>query len=77
MGNTLAGAGAVDVALTALAMRDGKIAPTVGLDDPDPEISLDVVTGGPRDATIDAALVLARGTSGVNSALVLQRPADA
>jgi len=76
MGNSLAGAGAVDVALTALAMRDGRIPPTIGLDDLDPEVALDVVTGATRDARIDAALVLARGTSGVNSALVLQRPAD-
>jgi 3-oxoacyl-(acyl-carrier-protein) synthase len=73
MGSTLAGAGAIDVALTALAIRDGRIPPTVGIDELAPGIELDVVTGGARTADIEAGLVLARGTSGVNSALVLRR----
>ena len=74
MGSTLAGAGAIDVALTALAIRDGRVPPTIGIDELAPQIELDVVTGGAREANIEAGLVLARGTSGVNSALVLRRP---
>jgi 3-oxoacyl-[acyl-carrier-protein] synthase II len=72
-GNLLAGAGPVDVAFALLAMRDGVIAPTINLENQDPECRLDVVNGAPREAAIDVALVGSRGTTGVNAALALRR----
>jgi 3-oxoacyl-[acyl-carrier-protein] synthase II len=72
-GNALAGAGAIDTALTALAIREGKIPPTANLEEQDPEVDLQIVANEPRDAQVDAALVLARGQGGANSALVLKR----
>ena len=72
-GNTLAGAGAIDTAFTALAMREGVIPPTININHQDPEVDLQVVANEAQRAQIDAALVLARGTGGVNSALVLRR----
>lgn len=76
VGNTLAGAGAIDFAFTLLAMRDGVIAPTINLERQDPECRLDLVAGEPREARIDVALLGSRGTSGVNAVLVARKPAD-
>ncbi|MEU8120488.1 ketosynthase chain-length factor [Spirillospora sp. NPDC049024] len=69
-GRMSAGGAAVDVATCLLAMRDGLIPPTADVR-PDPSYGLDLVTGRPRPARIDHALVLARGEGGFNSALVL------
>ncbi|TDD89851.1 ketosynthase chain-length factor [Actinomadura rubrisoli] len=72
-GRLSAGGAAVDVATCLLAMRDGLIPPTADVR-PDPAYRIDLVTGRPRRARIDHALVLARGEGGFNSALVLARP---
>jgi 3-oxoacyl-(acyl-carrier-protein) synthase len=73
-GNTLAGAGTIDTAYAALALRDGAIPPTISIDAQDPELGLNIVANEPLRTELDTALVLARGTGGVNSALVLRRP---
>ena len=41
-----------------------------------PDYGLDVVLGEPRPATVRAALVLARGYGGFNSAMVVRRQPD-
>ncbi|MEU9869544.1 ketosynthase chain-length factor [Actinomadura sp. NPDC048021] len=69
-GRMSAGGAAVDVATCLLAMRDGMIPPTADVR-ADPSYGLDLVTGRPRPARIDHALILARGEGGFNSALVL------
>ncbi|HVY46717.1 MAG TPA: beta-ketoacyl-ACP synthase II, partial [Minicystis sp.] len=43
MGHLLGGAGAVEAALCALALRDGRVPPTANLEDQDPECPLDFV----------------------------------
>jgi 3-oxoacyl-(acyl-carrier-protein) synthase len=75
-GNTLAGAGTIDTAYAALALRDGTIPPTINIDEQDPELGLNIVANESLRAELDTALVLARGTGGVNSALVLRRTDD-
>lgn len=64
------GTAPLDVATALLAMREGLIPPTANVT-PDPGYGLDLVTE-PRPASLDAALVLARGHGGFNSALVLR-----
>jgi 3-oxoacyl-[acyl-carrier-protein] synthase II len=73
VGNTLAGAGAIDVAFTLLAMRDGVLPPTINLEVQDPECGLDLVANGSREETVDVALVGSRGTTGVNAVLVVRQ----
>jgi 3-oxoacyl-[acyl-carrier-protein] synthase II len=73
-GNSLAGAGAIDTAFTAAAIREGLIPPTINIGEQDPELGLRIVANAAEEAEIGNALVLARGTGGVNSALVLSRP---
>ncbi|MEU8763246.1 ketosynthase chain-length factor [Streptomyces sp. NPDC048659] len=72
-GRLSAGGSALDVATALLALREGVIPPTVNVGRPLPEHTLDLVTT-PRQAPLAAALVLARGRGGFNSAVVLTAP---
>jgi minimal PKS chain-length factor (CLF/KS beta) len=69
-GRLQAGGAPLDVAAALLSIRDGLIPPTVNVE-PSPEYCLDLVTGRPRRLPVRAALVLARGTGGFNSAMVI------
>lgn len=72
-GNALAGAGAIDAAYAALALRHGLIPPTINVACQDPECDLRLVTGRPEEAALDVALLGARGAGGVNAALAFKR----
>ncbi len=72
-GRLYAGAGPLDVATALLAIRDGVIPPTPSVAEASSRCPIDLVVGEARPATIDNALVLARGRLGFNSALVLTR----
>jgi 3-oxoacyl-[acyl-carrier-protein] synthase II len=58
--------GALGAAAAVLALRDGCIPPTRNLDEPDPQIELDIVTGKPRAGTWTAALANSFGFGGHN-----------
>ncbi|SFV21009.1 beta-ketoacyl-ACP synthase II [Micrococcus terreus] len=49
MGHLLGASGAVESVLTALALHERKAPVTINLENQDPEIPLDVVSGAPRD----------------------------
>ncbi|MEU1404346.1 ketosynthase chain-length factor [Streptomyces sp. NPDC005728] len=70
-GRLTGGGPPVDVAAALLSMRDGLIPPTAHVDRPVPRHRLDLVRGEPRAVRVRAALVLARGHGGFNSALVV------
>jgi act minimal PKS chain-length factor (CLF/KS beta) len=64
----------LDVATALLAIRDGVIPPTVGIDEVAPGYDLDLVIGTPRERPIRHALILARGLGGFNAALIVSSP---
>ncbi|WP_141579099.1 ketosynthase chain-length factor [Actinomadura sp. WMMA1423] len=64
------GAAPLDVATALLSMRSGLIPPTANVT-PAPEYGIDLVTA-PRRTPVHAAVVLARGHGGFNSAVVLR-----
>jgi act minimal PKS chain-length factor (CLF/KS beta) len=71
IGRLCAGGGPVDVAAALLALRD-QVIPASGRTTRVPDAyGIDLVTDEPRAATLDTALVLARGRHGFNSAVVL------
>ncbi|MFG2647084.1 beta-ketoacyl-[acyl-carrier-protein] synthase family protein [Streptomyces sp. NPDC048436] len=70
-GHTLAAAGAVEAAYTALALHHGVVPPTANVTELDPEIDIDVVTGAARRARLDVAVSTSLGFGGHNAALVL------
>jgi act minimal PKS chain-length factor (CLF/KS beta) len=63
--------GPLDVVAALLAIRDGELPPAAGIDVTDPAYRLDLVTTAPRPWPGRTALVLARGTGGFHSALVV------
>ncbi len=70
-GRLHAGGASLDVAAALLAIRDGVIPPTTNIATLAPGCEIDLVTGAPRPAPIRAALVVARGRGGFNSAMVV------
>ncbi|MFH8784978.1 ketosynthase chain-length factor [Streptomyces roseoverticillatus] len=70
-GRLYSGAAPVDVVSAVLAMREGLIPPTTNVTLA-PEYDIDLVTGQARTASVRAALVIARGQGGFNSAVVVR-----
>ncbi len=72
-GHTLGAAGALEALFTALALRDGKLPPTINYTDPDPDCDLDFVPNEMREAPIRVALSNSFGFGGTNGSLALAR----
>jgi 3-oxoacyl-[acyl-carrier-protein] synthase II len=71
-GHALGASGAVEAAITALALERGVLPGTCNLVEPDPTIALELLREA-RRATVDAALTNSFGFGGMNAALVLGR----
>jgi act minimal PKS chain-length factor (CLF/KS beta) len=71
-GRLTSGSPALDVAAALLAIRDSVVPAIAHVDRPVPSYRLDLVRGEPRAAAVRAALILARGHGGFNSALVVR-----
>lgn len=71
-GRLCAGGACLDVAAALLAMYWAAIPPTVNVRVPVPDYELDLVLDEPRRVPVRAALVLARGLGGFNSALIVR-----
>jgi 3-oxoacyl-[acyl-carrier-protein] synthase II len=70
-GHSLGAAGSLEAAALALTIDLGLIPPTAGLTEQDPEILIDVVTGGARAWTPAPALSNSFGFGGHNGTLVM------
>jgi 3-oxoacyl-[acyl-carrier-protein] synthase II len=73
MGHLLGGAGAVEAALCALAIRDSRVPPTINLEDQDPECPLDYVPLTARERRLTHVMTNSFGFGGTNVSLVLSR----
>ncbi|MEV0505351.1 hypothetical protein AB0I84_48350, partial [Streptomyces spectabilis] len=71
LGHTLGAAGAIEAALTVLAVQHGTVPPTANLTHQDPDIDLDVVTGAPRERPLEVAVSNSFGFGGQNAVLVV------
>ena len=74
MGHLIAAAGAVEVAVCALAIRDGALPVNANLRDPDPECDLAFVREPRQRRRVRATLSNSFGFGGSNSCVVLRRP---
>lgn len=72
-GHLLGAAGGVEAVITGLSLARGKIAPTINLDNPDPECALDYVPNVAREANLSIAMSNSFGFGGHNATIVLKR----
>jgi 3-oxoacyl-(acyl-carrier-protein) synthase len=73
LGHMMGAAGSVEALICALAVHDGRIPPTINLEQPDPACDLDYVPNTAREARVNVALSNSIGLGGHNSALILKR----
>lgn len=69
-GHLLGAAGALELAVLALAIRDNKVPPTINYENPDPECDLDYVPNVYRDKEVNFALSNSLGFGGHNATVV-------
>jgi 3-oxoacyl-[acyl-carrier-protein] synthase II len=72
-GHMMGASGAVEAVVCALTIRDQVIAPTINLQNPDPECDLDYVPGEARRAKVEVALSNSFGLGGHNASVILAR----
>lgn len=72
-GHLLGAAGGLETGITALAIRDGMIPPTINYTTPDPECDLDYVPNTCRRRQIGYALNNSFGFGGTNASILLKR----
>ncbi len=70
-GHLLGASGALEFAITVLALNRGIVPPTINLDNPDPENDLDYVAHTARDAEVRFAMSNSFGFGGTNACLVI------
>jgi nodulation protein E len=73
-GHTLGAAGAVELAVTIMALRNNKAPPTINWLGPDPKCGLDPVANVARDMAIRAAMSNSFAFGGINACLVVVPP---
>lgn len=72
-GHALGATGAIEAAISLLALRHDYLPPTINLDAPDPECDLDYIPHEGRDVHVDTILSNSFGFGGINASLVLGR----
>ena len=72
-GHMFGATGAVELIASALALKDGIVPPTVGLEEPDPECDLDYTPGEARKRDLDIAISNSLGFGGHNVCVALRR----
>jgi 3-oxoacyl-[acyl-carrier-protein] synthase II len=70
-GHALGASGAIELAISLLAMKENYIPPTVNLDTADPDCDLDFVPRTGRSAKLSRVLTHSFGFGGTNAALVI------
>ncbi|PWW06363.1 3-oxoacyl-[acyl-carrier-protein] synthase II [Paenibacillus cellulosilyticus] len=71
-GHLLGAAGGVEAVILGLTIKNGIIAPTINLDNQDPECDLDYVPNTPRKADVRTALSNSFGFGGHNATIVMR-----
>src|SRR5438132_2623922 len=75
-GHCLGAAGAIEAIFSLLAIRDGKLPPTINHEVEDPECDLDYIPNESRDAGVRVAVSNPFGLGGHNASIVLKRLED-
>jgi len=70
-GHALGAAGALEMVVTIMALREGVAPPTLNCEEPDPACGIDPVSEGARAMTIRAAMSNSFAFGGINASLVV------
>ena len=71
-GHAMRASGAIEIACSLAALRDGFLPPTINLDTPDPECDLDYVPHHAREAKVDLFLSNSFGFGGMNAVVAVR-----
>lgn len=72
IGHLIGAAGAMEMLVSVLAIRDGVVPPTINLENPDPDCDLDYVPNEAREMKVRCVLSNSFGFGGQNAALVVR-----
>ena len=72
-GHMLGATGAVELIAATLALKNGIVPPTIGLNEPDPECDLDYVPNVARKADVTVAISNSLGFGGHNACVALRK----
>lgn len=72
-GHLLGAAGGLEAVISTLTVKHGWIAPTINLEDPDPECDLDYVPNEARQAEVRVAMSNSFGFGGHNATIVIKK----
>ncbi|ANA83212.1 beta-ketoacyl-[acyl-carrier-protein] synthase II [Paenibacillus glucanolyticus] len=75
-GHLLGAAGGVEAVICGLSLKNQIIAPTINLEDQDPECDLDYVPNHPRKADLDIVMSNSFGFGGHNATIILKKYAE-
>jgi nodulation protein E len=75
-GHAMGASGAIELACSLLALRDGFLPPTINLQNPDPACDLDYVPNEPRSASVQHFLSNSFGFGGMNAVIAIRMTAD-
>lgn len=73
VGHMLGAAGALEAIISALTLKNGVVAPTINLNEPDPVCDLDYTPHTAREYTADVAISNSFGFGGQNACIALRR----
>lgn len=73
LGHTMGAASAIESAVCALAIADGRVPPTMHFEEPDPECDLDCVPNEARELTVEVAMNNAYAFGGNNASMIFRR----
>jgi nodulation protein E len=71
-GHAMGASGAIEIAASLLALREGFLPPTINLERPDPECDLDYVPNETREARVPAFLSNSFGFGGMNAVVAVR-----
>jgi 3-oxoacyl-[acyl-carrier-protein] synthase II len=69
-GHLIAAAGATELIISLMAIREGVVPPTINYETPDPQCDLDYVPNAARDKKVRTILTNSFGFGGQNIALI-------